>query len=329
MNQIQNKKAYYDVLKGGALFLVLYNHTYAFSLYQTSTVFWDRVLNLIIVTITALNWPLFFMISGALLFDKDESIKDILFKRVLRFSVVLLVYQVIIMLLHIKTDNYYYTSWQFIYGIITNNYDGAYQSTWYLYAYLGFLIMLPILKKISLNITLNEFIYILIIIFLYHCLLPITQALINWKCNLGLQLSVDFRIPLLVARECMYPIVGYYIDKKLNSGNIWKNKKKLFFLFALMTFLSVYMEYISVYKYGQSTYPYSAMFIVFLAGYVLVLTKNYLQYHDAKIITKTFQIIGQNSFGIYLSAPIIQTLLYDKYCMITINFVSERISSVL
>lgn len=111
MNQIQNKKAYYDVLKGGALFLVLYNHTYAFSLYQTSTVFWDRVLNLIIVTITALNWPLFFMISGALLFDKDESIKDILFKRVLRFSVVLLVYQVIIMLLHIKTDNYYYTSW--------------------------------------------------------------------------------------------------------------------------------------------------------------------------------------------------------------------------
>lgn len=332
MSQIRPEKertAYYDVLKGIAMCLVLYNHTYAFSLYQTATAFSSRILHLSMVTLTAMNWPLFFMISGALLFDREESIRDIFLKRILRMGGVLLVYQVIIMLINVWRYDKNYTIWQWVYGIITNSYDGAYQSTWYLYAYLGFLIMLPLLKLISVRIKSDEFIYLLVVIFLYHCILPITTALLNWKCNLALSLSTDFRLPLLVARESMYPIVGYYINWKINIKNTRKCKMIGAALFVIMILLCVLMEYFAVYSHGQTTYPYSAMFTVFLAGYVFWIVKDYFKSHDIGIVTGILRIIGQHSFGIYLMAPVMQTLLYNRYHVITTKIMPIWTSSVL
>ena len=63
----KNRNVYLDYIKGIATFLVLFNHTYAFSMYQQASTIPFKVLSLLLVTITALNWPLFFMISGALL----------------------------------------------------------------------------------------------------------------------------------------------------------------------------------------------------------------------------------------------------------------------
>lgn len=69
-----------DLLRIIAMWLIIYNHTGTsgdmfFSIARDSKLY---LLYILLPIVTRINVPIFFMISGALLLDRKETIKDVL-----------------------------------------------------------------------------------------------------------------------------------------------------------------------------------------------------------------------------------------------------------
>ena len=84
------RRVYIDFLKVIAIYLVLFNHTgvsgfVLFTVRQGTKMYFPLMFNAILIKIAV---PLFFMASGALLLGKEESYRDLLCRRFLRFLVV-------------------------------------------------------------------------------------------------------------------------------------------------------------------------------------------------------------------------------------------------
>lgn len=91
------RKTYIDFLRLIAIYMVLFNHTgmRGFILYtvaKNSVLYPLYFFNTIFIKIAV---PLFFLITGALLLDREESIKKIIQNRFLKYAIVLLVSSVI------------------------------------------------------------------------------------------------------------------------------------------------------------------------------------------------------------------------------------------
>ena len=89
--ELNNRKSHIDVLRIVAAVFVVFIHTPAFSVYQKLNGFHNWSYSAVSV-IAKTSVPIFFMISGAVLLDKEESIGTILRKRVLRIVVVLFLF---------------------------------------------------------------------------------------------------------------------------------------------------------------------------------------------------------------------------------------------
>ena len=83
---------YIEILRIIALYLVLFNHTgnYGYSLYMVSQESRYYPIYLFLSVITVCNVPIFFMISGALLLGKEESLRVLFRKRIRKFLIVLI-----------------------------------------------------------------------------------------------------------------------------------------------------------------------------------------------------------------------------------------------
>lgn len=195
-----------DILRIIAIYLVVFNHTglngfFLFSVSQDSPFY---SLYLFISIITKIAVPLFWMISGALLLKKDEPISRVLLKRVPRFFIVLLVFSAI---QYIESLNFDFSQFSFAY-FFTRLYSSPFASAyWYLYAYLGYLLMLPLLRKLVAGMKNIDFLYLISLRFLI-ALLPIAQFLI-WKGEV--KYAANFELQL-VADVIFYPIIGHYAE---------------------------------------------------------------------------------------------------------------------
>ena len=96
----KGKKIYIEVLRCIAIFFVIFNHTeeYGFDLYKETAETLPYIIYLTISILCKAAVPIFFMISGAMLLGKEESIKTLYKKRVLRFLMVIIVVSACIVL---------------------------------------------------------------------------------------------------------------------------------------------------------------------------------------------------------------------------------------
>ena len=144
----KNTIVHIEFLRILAIFLVLFNHTgtNGFFLFadELDSPFFPFYIFLSIADKIAV--PIFFMIAGALLLGKEESIRDVYTKRVFRYIVILVVV------------SFLYWLWQFHYNISVaalrvfwKKLYSHHMSTqlWYLYSYIGLLIMLPLLRRLA------------------------------------------------------------------------------------------------------------------------------------------------------------------------------------
>ena len=88
---LQRDKIYLDILRIIAIFFVVFNHTPGFYFMPSSQAgeveYWWLLLQNQVVKMAV---PMFLMVTGALLLPKEETIYEVLRKRVFRFLVVLL-----------------------------------------------------------------------------------------------------------------------------------------------------------------------------------------------------------------------------------------------
>ena len=71
---------------------------------------------------------------------------------------------------------------------------GAY---WYLYCYLGFLLLLPLLRRIANGMTKQDFILLLLIHFIFSSLMPVINMILGAYEIPGISISGNFSGALL------------------------------------------------------------------------------------------------------------------------------------
>ena len=165
------RKTYLDALRVLACLFVFYNHVAGQSMRLFSGVGGAAALTLFYVSKSAI--PLFLMISGAVLLWRVEP-----YARTLRRIGRILLALVLISLFYYGME----CAWQRAPFVLSDFWDRLYHyrlsnSLWYLYAYLGLLIMLPILQRMTAAFQKNEYLYFAFWTLLFNGGMPVLQSI--------------------------------------------------------------------------------------------------------------------------------------------------------
>jgi len=240
---MKQKRISLEILRIIALCLVIYNHTgeNGFELFRSSygTGLWYAVIFL--DTVSKAGVPLFFMISGALLLGKDESIKDIFLHRIIRYAVIIVLFSFIYYIhLYIRNPEYGFSIKYFICYIYSTPFILPY---WFLYRYVSFLIILPVLRAATKSLRENEYLLVLIVTIILWFSVVWEQILKLEPIAIGTGIETNF---------ILYPLLGYGIanvfTEKLYSSRV---RIAVLALFVVNYFCAIYMNSVEYIANGE------------------------------------------------------------------------------
>ena len=293
MNKV-GYKSHIDFIRIIAVLLVITNHidiNYYFYHDTTSNI--TFLVSLFVTIMCLVDVPLFFMISGALLLPRDESLSYILKKRFSKIFAVLLifsVFQYIILSLRGRIEN------QGVFDFIKRFCAGDIQEPyWFLYYYLGFLLVLPVLSTIAKTLKNELFIFLFIIRLVLDLLVPyITYVL-------GIEINMHITEPLnIIGSNTIYFLAGYYIENRIEVNKKNMCISLLVAIFALMISMTyIFYNYI---EYGTINDEFISQLTFALTFLCYYMFKFFFQKVDSVIIRK----IASCVFGVYLIESIIR-----------------------
>ena len=149
--------------------MVLYNHTgtrgyVLFTIAQGSPLYWSYLFFSIFIKI---NVPVFSMISGALLLPRQESAGQVAYRRITRFTAALVLCSMVGYLYQLHLDLSKFSLEYFFRTLYSNRLTNA---SWYLYAYLAFLVALPLLQSFAKSLSYKQYIYMIEVYLAFQCL---------------------------------------------------------------------------------------------------------------------------------------------------------------
>lgn len=240
---MKNKRISLEVLRIIAMCMVVYNHTgeNGFELFRGAHGTWLWYVAILLDVISKAGVPLFFMISGALLLGKDESIKDILLKRVLRYIIIIVLFSFIYYLrLYIKNPEYGFSIKFFITYIYSTPFILPY---WFLYRYVSFLLVLPVLRAVVRSLREEEYLFLIgIVIFLWFA--PVWETVFKLE-DIGISTGLG-------SVFILFPILGYGIANVF-SEKLFTSKGKVIslILFAINWGCAVFMNMMEFKETGE------------------------------------------------------------------------------
>lgn len=219
--QDSSYKGYLDFLRLFAILLVVFNHTPAFHFpFQSTGESLQVKLMLIISAIDKVAVPLFFMISGALLLPKRETLKSLLQKRVVRFVVVILLF-------HVVQSTYYCVGGGEngigIRSFLSDSYWGSMDAgyvlgwtgagaVWFLYAYAGLLLTLPFLRLMVKDMEEIHFLYLFGLQVALCVMCPASFVLLTGHTPDGFKV---LKYLPLCGNVFVFVLAGYYAERKV------------------------------------------------------------------------------------------------------------------
>ncbi len=293
---------YLDLLRIIACFLVLFNHTLGYIncfKYDDSAPFISVLPQLFVGMLIKVNVPLFFMISGTLLLGRDMTLKDTL-KKALRFFVILLIFSI--------AANIVYTGHFYIPGFVRNfasaTVDGA-GPYWYLYSYIGILLMAVFLRYITMNLTFDQTLYIIVVRLFATGIVPMAILFLNRKMDSNMYIAPEFN-PVLMVVDCVfYPVVGYGLDRLLDIRKLGtKGLCALLLVFFGTGILESFLTW-----YAGASNVFSGFDFVMTTALFLIIKYLLTVREPADALQRAVCAAGRLTFGIYLLDPIIGTLL--------------------
>lgn len=263
----------------------------------------EYVFSVILNAMARTSVPIFFMISGATSLGSNYDMKKYA-KKVINMALVLIVASVL------------YRIWNIIYFDRAYDYLDIFKTPtklhlWYLYAYLGIMIMLPFLQSMFRNLDKKFEILYVVIWFV---------ALIAYRVLYRLDMSIAYPLPLVGTTYYVgYFVLGHLINKYLKEIKIPKSVLYIIrygSLIATITFMC-YGSFSRNVHYDWY-WQYRALFIALqsIAMFILIAKKEpkKRRIFGCDIVTN----IAKISFMIYLIHPffldIIKTELhYEKW----------------
>lgn len=321
---MKQKKVYFEFIRIIACSLVLFNHTTGYHLYSMTSGA-KQYLYMCLAMVTKINVPLFFMISGAVLLDREESIVTVFKRRVFRIFLIIALVEGILFLTNIdkemvgEGENFLSVLENYIRGLLNfdfkANSDYAY---WYLYAYLGFLCVLPLVQRIANGMKLHEFIMLLIMRFIMISFMPLLNFFLT-KLNIeSFSISSLVFLPFVQSDPFFYTLIGYYIEHKIDIKKINLKTISLIICLAIMgIILSNYCTLSEGIATGTYTENYVTLFNYLIAIVFFIIIKyifvNKRSMSINKISEKIICYCGSLTFGIYLMDPILKIYIWPEF----------------
>lgn len=215
MQNDSKRQIYLDALRAVAIFFVLFNHTgtkgfFLFSVTPISMQYW---IYLILSIFCKIAVPLFFMISGVLLIPKDDTMRT-LSRRVLRYVIVILVCSFFWYIIYVRNDVEVFSVASFFKRVYSDKMIIPY---WFLYSYLSVLLMLPLIRRLILNMRKSDFIYMFIMYIFFTSIVPVFQYLVF---DNAIRLNTDINIPIITFTPIFYLCMGYYVHNFVDMNKI-------------------------------------------------------------------------------------------------------------
>lgn len=302
---MKTKKFYLEILRVFAIFFVIFVHTgdAAAEYYKFAANSSSYILSILLFVLAQCSVPIFFLISGAVLLQKQDSLKNAICKRALRIFFIILIFGLI---------QYYYCYYLnptigfhipvFFKLVYSTNVITQY---WYLYSYFTFLLILPFIQMLAQNMEKQHFWYLFGLFFLFEGILPIVEYL--WG-NSRIVLSVP-----LFASSILFPLLGYYIEHR--SEHLFFKKWTLLFVnlagvFALFT--NMVVAYMAHKQRGAAesligmTALLSIVIFINCRAICHAISNSKRAFWHCKLIfvlKKLFYFLGAGVFGVYLLEP--------------------------
>lgn len=325
---MQGRKIYMDFLRVIAIFMVLFNHTsvkgYAlFTVALESPLFGGYLFLSIFIKIAV---PLYFMISGALLLKKNEPLGYVIKNRFLKYTIILFICSFLIYLYLIKGEIYNFSIRDFIRIVYSSNMTPGY---WYLYAYLAYILMLPLLRSMVKVMKNYHFIYLIIVFFAFQCL-KIIQFMV-W--NGAVTLNVDFSV-FIMADNIFYPLMGYFLENRLPSK--YYNKKNTLLLVAGSVITIVIVCCLTVYRsnmlgeWNEASSQFFFRFLIFIPTLTVFFGSKYYfeNYHVNEKMAGVITTLSTCTFGIYLF-ELIYRALTEKIYWVLVPYLHSLLSCLI
>lgn len=303
--ETKDKLIYIEIIRIIAAFLVIFNHTgskgyFLFASYPFGTLPYFSYM--IFTVICKIAVPLYLMVTGALLLKKDIPLKKIYKDKVLRILLVLLLF----------SSFYYIRLYVIKYSDILNLPDfllRVYKGDiivpfWYLYAYISFLIAFPFLRAMVKSMPEYGYKYLIILSIIFVSIIPPLEYFLS---SGEVSLNQYGKIGWLFTNIVIYPLVGYYLENKIEFEKINKKHLIILTLFTILgIFISCYMTYFKHNITGTCTEETSQDFLtvfVLPISISLYIKIKYLckKVQFSNILKKIILSVGSCSFGIYLT----------------------------
>lgn len=290
MKNTKEKKIYIEVLRILACFFVIFNHTEGCALfYNTGGITeWKTWVYLGASYIVRTAVPIFLLIAGTCLLGKEESVRTILSKRVFKTFLILLMASLLYYCLNSPVGMIDFLQ-KFLKGEVLYAY-------WYLYLYLGILLMLPFLRAIVKGIDYNVYKYLLVCYFIFVNVIPMLNNLTGDTIDIAL--TGSFEIPILIKQSTFYLLIGYWVD---NIYDISKVKVKTIIIMISISFLAIFYECMNRFEEGVPIQGYIMLFDWILALFIFIIIKYiFTRITLKKQICRIIIFMGSLTFGIYL-----------------------------
>jgi len=308
----ENRIVYLDVMRVLAIALVLMNHLPAYHLYEVEGGM-NEAGALFLSVFTRVNVPLFAMVSGALLLGREESWQVLWEKRISRFLWVILIFSGLLYLMFGLLRGRVMSVDDFILGLIGGTLKD-FDSYWYLYAYLGFLLMLPMLRYVARSMKPSDFWMLFGLHAVVYTVVPVCRFLLSLVGVEGLALSRDMQLSLSTVTLYFYPLMGYYLEHKVDVNQISRHEWGIIALVNMLAFaVSMGFTYWEGVESGFSQrYLNLGVYVNVISLYLVLkrlLSPAMMERHQGW--ANFFSLVGPLTFGVYLMDPDLKLLLYE------------------
>ena len=320
---VRQRRVDIDLIRIVACSCVILTHTLAYQAFahtDSLAVAWRY--SLLSVSLR-MGVPLFYLVTGALLLrDKQESYGYIFRHRALRIIIVLPVLTT--MLTAIGAYRGYIDGFSIGTCIrFTLNHASLVGgvSYWYLYSYLGILLMLPFYRRMVKGMTNKDF-WMLFFLHMFVCSFKtIGNTFLESYGIEGLSLNSSFTngVGLAIDQQLFYPLMGYYLDHHVDMQKVSRKKAILVFsagaagilISSLLKVRELKMngmvfteDYLTLFDY------LTAICTFFLIKYVCT---KHEQFASCKKLVAAVTTVGALTYGIYLLEPFVKWTIYSRF----------------
>ena len=314
-----NRIFYLEILRIVALFAVIYNHTdiYGWKYYTTISGL-EMWINLFFACLCKISIPLFLMISGATLLHKKENISTLFKKRVFRMAILIALTSII---------NYIYFSYHGamqmdIVTFFRNSLSTFQFCSYYLWMYISFLLVLPFLRSVAQNLSLQNFVYLFSMTILLRIVFPILGIAFGIQTT-NLQTFVYF-----VTELYCYPIFGYFIAHCTEEVDKFLKYKSTCYFLALGSVLVLgihcYFKYMCVFYWNISDETFDNIIGISVIAWFYFMSQHTFSRYKESIIGKIVLWISPNTLGAFLLSAVIMYKLIFTY-----NYIVQYIPNQL